>query len=100
MLRLAGLCGPQRCPHGPLTAEVRLSAAVPVNIDVDLQLTLIGSALYRMLANRLPPPFAKNKARTLFRNFVDVPARITITPDQIIIRLKRRTHNSVLREAG
>ena len=39
-----------------------LSAAVPLNIDVDLQLTLIGSALYRMLANRLPPPYAKKQS--------------------------------------
>ena len=42
----------------------------------------------------------RNKARMLFRNFVDVPTRIKITPDQIIVRRKRRTHNSLLREAG
>ncbi|MDE2730967.1 MAG: hypothetical protein OXI38_06205 [Bacteroidota bacterium] len=40
-----------------------------------------------------------NLSRTLLRNFVDVRSRIKITPDQISVRLKRHTRNSLLREA-
>ena len=77
-----------------------LSAAVPLNINVDLQLTLMASGLYRMPANRFPPMYARAKARTLFKSFIDVPARIKTTDDQIIVRFKRRSYNSLLRQAG
>jgi len=40
------------------------------------------------------------RADTYACTFVDVPARIKTTPTQIIVRLKRRTYNNLLRQAG
>ena len=77
-----------------------LSAAVPLRTDVDLQLTLIGSALYRMLAKRLGGIYAKSKAKRLFRQFVNAPAEIKTASDRVIVRFNRRAHNNMLRSAG
>ena len=77
-----------------------LSAAVPLRIDVDLQLTLIGSALYRMLAKRLGPAYTKCKAKKIFRLFVNAPAEVKTTPENITVRFTRRAHNNTLRQAG
>ncbi len=55
-----------------------LSSAVPMNIDVDLQLTLIESTLYRLLATRIGNGLESAKPRTLFRKLVRAGADVTI----------------------
>ncbi len=77
-----------------------LSAAVPMKIDVDLQLTLMASALYRMLAHRVGGLYAKSKARTLFREFVAASATVTLSEEQVTVRLGRRARNGALLKAG
>ena len=49
-----------------------------MKIDLDLQLTLMASGLYRLLAVRLGNGKQNAESRTLFRNFVKAPADITI----------------------
>ena len=77
-----------------------LSAAVPLKIDVDLQLTLMASALYRMLARRIGGNHARSKIRTLFRDYVDTAATVTVSDAEIVMQLGRRANNGSLFYAG
>ena len=77
-----------------------LSAAVPMKIDLDLQLTLMASGLYRLLAVRLGNGKQNAKSRTLFRNFIKAPADITISEQAIEVRLGRRANNPFLLNAS
>ena len=77
-----------------------LSAAVPLKVHLDLQLTLMASALYRVLAKRLGNGLEHARARTLFRKVVHASARIEITPEEILVSLGRRAHNPLLIAAG
>ena len=77
-----------------------LSAAVPLKIQIDLQLTLMASALYRILAKRLGNGMENAKARTVFRKAVNTSATVEITPDEIIVSLGRRANNPLLIAAG
>ena len=77
-----------------------LSAAVPLKIDIDLQLTLIASGLYRMLANRMGGARSVSRDRTLFRDYINAPGIIIIGENEIVVRLGRRAHNGELFRAG
>ena len=77
-----------------------LSAAVPLKIDVDVQLTVMASALYRTLAARLGDGFDTQKPGSLFRKLVKASATIDITPTDIIVTLGRRAYNPHLLKAG
>ena len=77
-----------------------LSAAVPMRIDTDLQLTLIASGLYRLLANRIANGHQASKARTLFRDFIDATATVNISDARIRVRFGRRAHNPLMLNAG
>ena len=72
-----------------------LSAAVPLKVHLDLQLTLMASALYRILAKRLGNGMEHARARTLFRKVVNTSAIIEIKPHDIA-SLGRRAHNPIL----
>ncbi len=77
-----------------------LWAAVPLKIDVDLQLTLMASALYRMLAHRIGGNHARSKTRTLLRDYVDAAATVTVSDAEIVVQLGRRANNGSLFFAG
>lgn len=77
-----------------------LSAAVPMKVDLDLQLTLMASGLYRLLAVRVANGKQNAKSRTLFRNFVKTPADITIENETIDVRIGRRANNPFLLNAS
>ena len=77
-----------------------LSAAVPLKIDLDLQITLMANALYRLLAARLGNGRQRSRARTLFRDFVKAAADIHIEERRIIVRIGRRANNPYLINAG
>ena len=77
-----------------------LSAAVPLRIDLDVQLTLMASSLYRLLATRVGERFRTAEPASLFRKFVEASATIDISEDRIDVTLGRRAHNPHLIEAG
>ncbi len=77
-----------------------LSAAVPMKVDFDLQLTLMASSLYRLLGVRVGNGFEIAKARTLFRKLVHTSASIEITASEIVVSLGRRANNPLLLAAG
>ncbi len=55
-----------------------------------------------MLAHRVGEFYAKSKARTLFRKFVHASASATVTlsEEQVTVRLGMRAHNGALLKAG
>ncbi|MCY4593410.1 MAG: hypothetical protein OXC19_01260 [Bryobacterales bacterium] len=77
-----------------------LSAAVPLRIDLDVQRTLMASALFRLLANRLGERFRPAEPASLFHKFVDASATVDISEDRIAVTLGRRARNPHLIEAG
>jgi Transposase DDE domain len=77
-----------------------LSSAVAMKVNCDLQLTLMASSLYRLLACRIGNGYDHAKSRHLFRDFVDASAGITITAKEIVVKYQKRAHNPLLVAAG
>ena len=77
-----------------------LSTTVPMKVDLNLQLTLMASTLYRILAVRVGAGHEMAKAHTLFRRFVNASASIAITKTEIIVTMGRRANNPLLIAAG
>jgi hypothetical protein len=77
-----------------------LSSAVAMKVNLDLQLTLMASSLYRILSSRIGNGYQNAKSRHLFRDFVDATANIIIDEREIIIRFQKRAHNPLLIAAG
>jgi hypothetical protein len=77
-----------------------LSSAVALKVNCDLQLTLMASSLYRLLAAQIGNGYEHAKSRHLFQNFVDATAQVTLTPDQVLVRFQKRAHNPLLLAAG
>jgi transposase len=76
-----------------------LCSDVRLNVDFDLTLTVAADLLYRELARRLKG-FEKASPLKLFRKFVDTMGCIEIEEDKVIVRLVKRAHNPLLKEAG
>ena len=77
-----------------------LSSGVPLKVEVDLQLTLLASTLYRLLAEHIGQGHERERTRTLFRNFVHASAQVVVASDRLTVRFGRRAHNPVLEKAG
>jgi hypothetical protein len=73
-----------------------LSSAVALKVNCDLQLTLMASSLYRLLAVRIGNGYDHAKSRHLFRDFIDASAVITISAGEIVVKFQRRAHNPLL----
>ena len=76
-----------------------LCSDVRLNVDFDLTLTVLADLLYRGLAGRLKG-FGQASAAKVYRKFVDTPGVIEITAKGITVRLSKRAHNPLLKEAG
>ncbi len=77
-----------------------LSSAVAMKVNCDLQLTLMASSLYRLLASRIGQGYEHTESRHLFRDFVDAAAKVRITESEIVVRYQKRAHNPLLVAAG
>jgi transposase-like protein len=73
-----------------------LSSAVALKVNCDLQLTLMASCLYRLLACRLGNGYEKARSRHLFRDFIDASATVSIEAKDITVRFQKRAHNPLL----
>lgn len=69
-------------------------------VDLDLQLTLMGSSLYRLLGARIGRGYDQARSRTIFRDFVDASATVRLTREEVRVRLSKRAHNPLLIAAG
>jgi transposase len=77
-----------------------LSSAVAMKVNCDLQLTLMASSLYRLLAVRVGNGYEAVKSRHLFRDLIDATADITIEQARVVVRFQKRAHNPLLIAAG
>jgi transposase len=77
-----------------------LSSAVALKVNCDLQLTLMASSLYRMLAAQLGNGYDNAKSRHLFAHFVNASATIDIGEREISVHFQKRAHNPYLLAAG
>src|SRR3954471_10077534 len=77
-----------------------LSSAVALKVNCDLQLTLMASSLYRLLAVRVGNGYEAVKSRHLFRDLIDATADITIEETRIVVKFQKRAHNPLLIAAG
>jgi len=73
-----------------------LSSAVAMKVNLDVQLTLMASSLYRLFAIKVGNGYEKAKSRQLFRDFIDATAHIRISEKDIDIRFQKRSHNPFL----
>lgn len=77
-----------------------LSSMVELKVDFDLQITLMASTLYRLLAERLPETYRRAQAKTIFGNLLDVGGKVEITDHHVVVTLDHRAHNPILAESG
>lgn len=77
-----------------------LSAAVAMKVNVDAQLTVMASGLYRVLGKRVGRGYDVAKARTIFRDLVKASGKVEIKGDEIVVSLGRRANNPLLLAAG
>jgi hypothetical protein len=73
-----------------------LSSTVPMKVNLDLQLTLMASSLYRLLGVKLGKGYEKAKSCHIFRDFIDATATLMVTEKDILVRFQKRTHNPYL----
>lgn len=76
-----------------------LSSDVRLNVDFDLTLTVAADLLYRELGRRLKG-FERASPQKLFRKFVDTTGSVEVEQNQVRVRLAKRAHNPLLKEAG
>jgi hypothetical protein len=77
-----------------------LSSAVAMKVNCDLQLTLMASSLYRLLAGRIGRGYERAEPRHLFQDFVNATAQVTLTESASVVRYQKRAHNLLLITAG
>ncbi len=73
-----------------------LTSMVGLRVDFDLQITLMASSLYRLMAEHLGGTYQHAEARTIFNNVLDVGARVAVTEKEVIVTLDKRAHNPFL----
>src|SRR4029079_19751214 len=75
-----------------------LTGAVPLNIDLDVVLTVLAHTLCAALRRRIPG-YATATPDTLQRRFLNTGGTILNRGQEITVRLDRRTYSPVLRQA-
>lgn len=75
-----------------------LASAVPLNVDLDVVLSVLAGAVCASLRRRLPG-YETATPDTLQRRFLSTGGTIRTTGSEVIVRLARRTYSPVLRGA-
>jgi Transposase DDE domain group 1 len=76
-----------------------LAGAVPLNVDLDVVLSVLAHTLCAALRRRLPG-YATATPDTLQRRFLSTGGIIENRASEIVIRLNRRTYSPILRQAS
>jgi hypothetical protein len=77
-----------------------LSSMVGLKVDFDLQITVMASSLYRLMADRIGREYDKAQAKTIFRNLLDVSATVQVGGSEVVVMLDKRAHNPYLVASG
>jgi hypothetical protein len=73
-----------------------LSSRVGLKVDFDLQITLMASALYRLMAEKMGSLYQRVEAKTIFHNLLDASATVVIADHEVTVTLNKRAHNPYL----
>jgi hypothetical protein len=73
-----------------------LSSLVGLRVDLDLQVTLMASTLYRLLAKKVGGLYRQAEAKTIFQQLLDVSADVTVEEQRVLVTLHKRSHNPYL----
>ena len=73
-----------------------LSSMVGLKVDFDLQITLMASSLYRLMAAQIGREYERAQAKQIFRNLLDLSATVTIGDEEVTVTLDKRAHNPYL----
>jgi hypothetical protein len=77
-----------------------LSSMVGMKVDFDMQLTLLASSLYRLIAQRIGREYSHSQAKTVFRNLLNLSGKVEITSTSVVVTLEKRAHNPYLVASG
>jgi hypothetical protein len=77
-----------------------LSSMVGLKVDFDLQLTLMAGSLYRLIARRIGREYEHAQPKTIFRNLLDLSAKVEIETTRVIVTIDKRAHNPYLVASG
>jgi hypothetical protein len=77
-----------------------LSSMVGLKLDFDLQITLMASGLYRLLATQIGREYQQATAKKIFRNLLNVSATVQVLAREVVVTLDKRAHNPYLLASG
>src|SRR3954454_14116732 len=77
-----------------------LSSMVGLKVDFDLQITIMASSLYRLMADRIGRKYAKAQAKTIDRSLPYVSATVRIGDADVTVTVDKRAHNPYLVASG
>lgn len=75
-----------------------LSSEVRLNVNLDVILTVVANGCYRWLSKQLKG-CEKMEPKNLYRKFIETGGHVSNEKNQIIIRLDRRSHTPIIRQA-
>lgn len=73
-----------------------LSSLVGLRVALDLQITLMASSLYRLLAEKVGGLYRQAEAKTIFHQLLDVSADVVIDETRVVVTIHKRSHNPYL----
>jgi transposase len=76
-----------------------LSSAIGLRVGFDMALMVMASGLYRLLRGRMRG-YNDAQARTLFRDIVDMPGTVEVTPDAVSVKFHNRAHLPIVRSSS
>jgi hypothetical protein len=76
-----------------------LSSAVGLKVDFDMALLVVASGFYRLLARQMRG-YADAQARHIFRDLVDIPARVEVSRKEVLVEFHPRAHLPIILDSG
>ncbi|MDD2709429.1 MAG: hypothetical protein PHV34_15695 [Verrucomicrobiae bacterium] len=76
-----------------------LSSVVGLKVDFDMALLVIASGLYRLIARQMRG-YGDAQAQQIFRDLLDMPAQVEITPCEVRVDFHRRVHLPIVLASG
>ena len=77
-----------------------LSSTVNLNVDLDIMLAVLAQALLAAFRARLGAGYAAATPDTIQRRFLDSSGTISLSRDQVTVRIDRRAYSPALRQAS
>jgi hypothetical protein len=77
-----------------------LSSMVGLKVDFDLQLTLMASSLYRLMARRIGREYERAQPKTIFRQLLNLSAKVEVETERVLVTIDNRARNGFVVASG